>query len=81
MSIASPALLQRFSRIKREGTLPSCLVHTGLASQAKHLVKVGVGKASRELSNSQESQMVDLKHIFLLNLEVFSVFFNFYTDF
>jgi len=64
MSITSSALLQSFSKIKREDSLPSGLVHTGLPSQAKHLIKMGVVKAFGELSNSQEPQIVDLKHMF-----------------
>lgn len=64
MSITSQDLLQRFSKIKREGSLPSCLLCTGLSSQAKHLVKVGMGMAFEELNNSQEPQRVNLKHIF-----------------
>lgn len=64
MSIASQALLQRFSKIKREGSLPLCFLCTGLSSQAKHLVKVGMEMAFGKLNNSQEPQTVNLKHIF-----------------
>lgn len=44
MSITSSVLLKRFSKIKREGCLPSCLVHTCLASQANQFVKGRGGK-------------------------------------
>lgn len=39
MSITSSVFLKRFSKIQREGSFPSCLVHTCLGLQANQFVK------------------------------------------
>lgn len=83
MSIISPDLLQRFNKRNQKGSFPSCLVRAVLSSWARHLVKMeGVEKAFEELSNSQKlHNWPEMVFIFLLSVEVFSVFFDFYTDF